>query len=185
MALEFESLQGLSPPPLAFPADPGILPAEKAARAAATRGKQDMSETVDQAYIFVPMLVVVMLTFAAFVRMGVARGRAVKEGMDPDFYKAHQGTPEPEYAAAATRHFNNMFEMPTLFYAACLTAYALEAVTFWSALFAWGYVLGRLIQSLVHMTYNNPGQRGIGFMLGVVFMFAFWVDLAIAVFERL
>lgn len=144
-----------------------------------------MPETVNQAYIFVPMLVVVLLTFVGFANMAAKRGRAMKEGMDPGFYKAHLGEPEPEFAAAATRHFNNLFEMPTLFYAACLTAYALQAVTFWTALFAWGYVFGRLIQSAVHMTYNNPAHRGLGFMLGVLFMLAFWINLTMAVFALL
>jgi hypothetical protein len=144
-----------------------------------------MPETVNQAYIFVPMLVVVLLTFVAFARMGAARGRAVKEGQDPNFYRAHLGTPEPEYATAAVRHYGNLFEMPTLFYAACLAAYVLGAVSFWTALFAWGYVAGRLIQSAVHMTYNNPTHRGLGFMLGVVFMLALWVNIALSVFASL
>jgi len=140
-----------------------------------------MPETVNQAYIFVPMMVVVLLTFVGFVNMAAKRGRAVKEGMDANFYKAHQGGAEPEYAAAATRHFNNLFEMPTVFYAACLTAYVLQAVTFWSALFAWGYVLGRLVQSAVHMTSNNPAHRGYGFIVGVLFLLALWINLALAV----
>lgn len=144
-----------------------------------------MPETVNQAYIFVPMLVVVALTFVAFVKMSMARGRAAKEGQDPDYYRAHIGDPEPEYAAAAVRHFNILFEMPTLFYAACLTAFVLSAVTFWTALFAWGFVAGRLIQSLVHMTYNNPLHRGLGFVLSVLFMLALWINIAMAVFARL
>jgi hypothetical protein len=135
--------------------------------------------------IFLPMLVVVALTFVAFVRMAAARGRAVKEGQDPNYYRAAQGTPEPEHAAAAVRHWGNLFELPTLFYAACLTAFVLNAVSLWVLVFAWGWVLARIIQSAVHMTYNNPGHRGGGFILGVLCMLALWVTLAIAVFARL
>jgi len=144
-----------------------------------------MPETVNQAYIFVPMMVVVLLTFVAFINMGAKRGRAVKEGQDPSFYRAHLGTPEPEYATAAARHYGNMFEMPTLFYAACLTAFVLQAVSFWTVLFAWGYVFGRLFQSAVHMTSNNPNPRGMGFMVSVLFMLALWINLAMAVFAYL
>jgi hypothetical protein len=144
-----------------------------------------MPAIVNQAGIFLPMLLVVLLTFIAFVRMAAARGRAVKEGQDPNFYRAHLGTPEPEYATAAVRHYGNLFEMPTLFYAACITAYVLLAVSGWTLLFAWGYVAARLVQSAVHMTYNNPGHRGIGFIIGVLFLLALWVNLAMAVFGRL
>jgi hypothetical protein len=135
--------------------------------------------------IFVPMLVVVALTFVAFVRMAAARGAAVKAGQDPAFYRAHLGTPEPEAATAAVRHWDNLFELPTLFYAACLTAFVLNAVTGWVLVFAWGWVVARIVQSAVHMTYNNPSHRGAGFILGVLFLLALWVDLALAVFARL
>jgi len=145
-----------------------------------------MPDTVTQAYIFVPMLVVVLLTFIAFLRMGQARGAVMKEGgVTVEYYRAHIGGSEPEYAVTATRHYGNMFEMPTLFYAGCITAYALGAVGFWTVLFAWGFVFGRLIQSLVHMTYNNPAHRGYGFMLAVIFSFALWVNIAMSVFARL
>lgn len=144
-----------------------------------------MPQAVNQTYIFVPMMVVVLLTFFAFMRMGAARGRAMKEGQDPNFYRAHLGPPEPEYATVATRHYGNMFEMPTLFYAACITAFVLTAVGFWTVLFAWGYVFGRLVQSAVHLTSNNPSYRGLGFVLSVLFLLAMWVDIAIVVFARL
>ena len=80
-------------------------------------------QIANSAAIFVPMLVVVALTFVAFLRMGVARGAAVKGGQDPNYYRAHLGPPEPEATTAAVRHYGNLFEMPTLLYAGCLTAY--------------------------------------------------------------
>ena len=143
-----------------------------------------MSEVANQTSIFLPMLVVVLITFIVFFRMGQARGKAVKEGHDPNFYRAHLGEPEPEFATAATRHYDNMFEMPTLFYAACLTAFMLGAVSMWTLILAWGYVAGRVVQSAVHMTYNNPMHRGMGFTFSVLFMLALWINLALAIFAR-
>jgi hypothetical protein len=144
-----------------------------------------MFNAANQATIFVPMLVVVALTFVAFVRMAAMRGKAVKEGQDPAFYRAHLGTPEPEYATAAVRHYGNLFELPTLFYAACLTAFVLGAVSLWVLVFAWGYVVGRIIQSAVHLTYNNPSHRGGGFILGMLFMLALWVNLGMSICAKL
>ena len=62
--------------------------------------------------------------------------------------------------------------MPTLFYTACLTAFVLQSVGKWTLIFAWAYVAGRLVQSAIHMTYNNPAHRGIGFILGALAMMA-------------
>jgi hypothetical protein len=134
--------------------------------------------------IFLPMLAVVALTFVAFVRMATGRAAAVKQGQDPDYYKAYLGRAEPEATIVAVRHYNNMFELPTLFYAGCLTAFVLDAVTIWALISAWGYVIARLIQSAVHLTSNNTSHRGGAFVLGMVFMFALWIDLALAIVTR-
>jgi hypothetical protein len=144
-----------------------------------------MFDAGNQAAIFVPMLVIVALTFVAFVRMAAARGAAVKAGQDPAYYHAHLGPPEPEAAVAAVRHWGNLFELPTLFYAACLTAFVLNAVGGWVLAFAWIFALARIIQSVVHMTYNNPAHRGGGFILGVLSMLALWVTLALDIAARL
>jgi len=134
-----------------------------------------------QAQIFLPVLVIVALTFVAFLKMGAARAGAMKSGVNPNFYRAHQGTPEPEAAAAAARHWDNLFELPTLFYAACITAFVLGGVGTWTLVFAWGYVAGRLAQSVIHMTVNNPALRGLGFVVGVAFCFALWINVALTI----
>lgn len=135
--------------------------------------------------ILVPMLAIVVLTFIGFIRMAAARGAAVKAGHDPAYYKAHLGAPEPEATVAAVRHYGNLFELPTLFYAACLTAFMLPAVGLWTLIFAWAYVAARAVQSLIHMSYNNPTHRGGAFMLGVLCMLALWVNLGMAICGRL
>ena len=135
--------------------------------------------------IFVPVLVIVALTVIAFVRMAAARAAAVKAGQDPNFYKAGLGTPEPEATAVAVRHYGNLLELPTVFYAACLTAFVLGSVTFWSLVFAWGYAVMRILQSVVHLTSNHTGHRGLAFVVGMVFVIALWVNLALVICAKL
>jgi hypothetical protein len=50
--------------------------------------------------------------------------------------------------------------------------------------FAWGFVAARVVQSLVHITYNNPAHRGGAFVLGIAFMLALWINLALAILAR-
>jgi hypothetical protein len=143
-----------------------------------------MEPAVNQVSVFLPMLIVVALTFVAFVKMAAARGAAMKGGHDPAYYRAHLGAPEPEGTTAAVRHYGNMFELPTLFYAGCITAFVLGVVSGWMLVVAWGYAAARLLQSAVHMTYNNPSHRGGAFVLGMLFVLALWVMLALAILAR-
>jgi hypothetical protein len=144
-----------------------------------------MPEAINPVSLFVPMLVVVALTYLAFVAMAGGRAGAMKTGLDPNFYKAHQGGQEPEATVVKVRHYGNMLELPTVFYAACLTAFALGAVGRWTLIFAWAYAAARVVQSAVHLTYNNPAHRGGAFVLGVVLTLALWVNVAISIFARL
>jgi hypothetical protein len=144
-----------------------------------------MFNAANPASILVPMLAIVLLTFVGFIRMAAARGAAVKGGHDPAYYKAQLGTPEPEATVVAVRHYGNLFEMPTIFYAACLTAFVLPAVSMWTLIFAWAYVAARYVQSAIHLTGNNTSQRGGAFVLGVVCMIALWVNLGMAICGKL
>ncbi|HEX7855696.1 MAG TPA: MAPEG family protein [Sphingobium sp.] len=143
-----------------------------------------MPNAVNPVSIFLPVLVVVALTFIAFIRMAAARG-AVAKDQDPNFYRAHIGAPEPETAVVAVRHYGNLFELPTLFYAACISAFVLQAVGEWTLRFAWTYVAARIVQSAIHLTYNNPAHRGLAFVVGMVGVIALWVNLALVICARL
>lgn len=144
-----------------------------------------MFDTSNPVAMLVPVLVVVLLSFFAFLRLGAARSAAMKDGVSIDYYRAHIGTGEPEAATISVRHYSNLFELPVLFYAACITAVVLGAASVWLLALAWGYVAGRLIQSTIHLTYNNPMHRGMGFLLGTVCLLGLWINLAIVIFARL
>jgi hypothetical protein len=143
-----------------------------------------MAYAENQSLIFLPVLVIVALTLVAFVRLAAGRIAAMKDGQDPAYYRAHIGS-EPESAAAGARHWANLFELPTLFYAGCLSAFVLGGVTGWTLAFAWGYAAARVVQSLVHMTYNDVRQRALAFLAGVVCVFALWANVAVSVFVNL
>jgi hypothetical protein len=139
--------------------------------------------SVNPTLIFLPLLGVVALTFVGFLRMIVARAPIMKaHGMD--YYRAHIGEAEPEVARAAVRHWDNLLQFPTLFYVACVSAFVLAVVGKWTLIFAWGFVAARVVQSLVHMTYNNPLHRGIAFMFSAAFALALWINIAASIFAR-
>jgi len=144
-----------------------------------------MFNAANPASLLVPMLVVVALTFIAFFRMAQMRGAAVKGGHDPAYYKAHLGTPEPEATVVAVRHYGNLLELPTLFYAACLAAFALGMTSTAALGLAWAFAVLRVLQSAVHITSNNTLVRGAFFSLGALALLALWVVIGLEVFARL
>ncbi|TAL03015.1 MAG: hypothetical protein EPO08_05320 [Rhodospirillaceae bacterium] len=145
-----------------------------------------MNADVNQLSIFLPVFVIVALTAIAFLRMAVARARATKERTDSaTYYRAYQGPPEADYAIIAVRHYGNLFEAPVLFYAASIIAFAVGGVTSWLLVWAWGYVAARLVQSTIHLTFNNPLYRGLAFSISWLFLIALWVTLAMEIIGRL
>ena len=147
------------------------------------RGEIYMDEIV-QASVLVPVLVIIALTVFAILRLARARGVHSRErGMD--YYRTHQGPPEPDYVIVAARHYANLFETPMLFYAGAITVYVLNAVTAWVLVFAWGYAVSRVLQSAIHLTYNNPGHRGVAFLASWLFLIALWISNGVAIFRLL
>jgi len=68
-----------------------------------------------------PMFALVLLTATVLVVLFLSRVRAVQQGsVSSKYFRIYQGEVEPEQSAKASRHFTNLFEAPTLFYAACL-----------------------------------------------------------------
>jgi hypothetical protein len=140
----------------------------------------------NQAAIFLPVLALVLLTLIGLVRMAAGRAAVMKDSsFDANYYKAHLGEPEPEPGRVAARHWDNLFEFPTLVYTACLTAFVLGAVGVWTLVFAWGFVIARWVQSVIHMSYNNPAHRGLAFAFGLLAGFALWVNVAISIFSAM
>ena len=128
--------------------------------------------------IFLPVLLVVAVTFVGFIKMAIERAGAVKQGQNPEFYKVYLGDPEPEKTRAAVRHWDNLFELPTVFYAGCLTAYVLGAVSTTVLVCAWIFAVGRAVQSFIHLTYNSPNHRGGAFTLSFLGLMVMWGALA-------
>jgi hypothetical protein len=58
-------------------------------------------------------------------------------------------------------------------------------VSQWTVWFAWGFVVLRVVQSFVHLTYNNPAHRGLAFALGMLFVLAMWVNIGIEIAARI
>ena len=129
-----------------------------------------------------PMLALVLLTCGVLIVLFRSRVRMVREGLAPvSYFRVFQGSPEPEFAAKPARHFTNLFEAPTLFYVACLTAMVTGVTGTAVVALAWGYVAMRYLHTYIHLGSNRVRHRMRVYFGSWLFLVILWVYVAVSV----
>lgn len=128
--------------------------------------------------IFWPVLAQVLLTFVIYALVSSRRIGAIKAGAAKvaDF---RVPSIEPEPSATAARNLSNQFELPVLFYVACISFYVTAGAGTVAVLLAWAFVLSRVAHAYVHVTSNRVGLRRKLFMVGFAINFIQWLLFAI------
>ncbi|ALS96850.1 MAPEG family protein [Lacimicrobium alkaliphilum] len=125
-----------------------------------------------------PMFALVVLTAIVGLLTGYRRISSASAGeLDPRYFKVMGNYAVPDHIAKFGRNFDNLFEVPVLFYAAGACAMALNMASEWLLIFAWLFVGLRVIHSLIHITYNNPLHRFMAFLLSFVSVVAMWINI--------
>ena len=125
--------------------------------------------------ILYPLFGMVILTFCIAPLVLYARVKQVSTGnLKIEFFELYSGTGAPPDVTKTTRCLANLFEIPTLFYVACLTTLFLELNSVWLIYLAWGYVIVRGIHAFIHLTYNKVFHRLSAFMLSNVLVITMW-----------
>ena len=128
--------------------------------------------------ILYPVVALVALTFAVGVRMYFARVGAARAGrVKVKDFRLGESPEVPADVALPNRNFMNLFEMPLLFYVACIVFYVTATVDVLALVLAWLYVACRIAHSFVHLTYNNVLHRLATFGASNVVLLALWVVL--------
>ncbi|MDO8332178.1 MAG: MAPEG family protein [Fluviicoccus sp.] len=81
---------------------------------------------------------------------------------------------------AAMDNFNNLLQMPVLFYAVCLAATQIRADSLAMTGLAWGYVLLRVLHSAIQLGENRVMRRFPVWMASNILLFALWGSLGFA-----
>jgi hypothetical protein len=129
-----------------------------------------------------PMAAMVLLTFTVLVAMFRRRVQAVRAGKaNAGFYKTYQEGGEPRDAAQFSRHFVNMFEAPTLFYAAGIAGMVTGAYTAVMLALAWLYVILRAIHAYIHTGSNRLAPRIRVYLASWLVLLGLWGTLVAGV----
>ena len=127
-----------------------------------------------------PMAAMVLLTFSVLVRLFRARQAALRDGaVKAGYFKTYQVGAEPAASAQLARSFSNQFEAPVLFYAACVTALALQIQTSVILGLAWAYVALRAVHCYIHTGTNKLMPRVYAYFLSWIALLGLWGTIVV------
>lgn len=124
------------------------------------------------------MFALVMFTMLVGLYVVKVRRESVRLGqVDKRYYQLMQGYEASDKVVKSTRCINNLYEVPVLFYAVGILYVVLGLESVVALVFAWLFVLLRVVHAYIHLTYNNVMHRMYAFSGGVLCVCILWVNL--------
>ena len=130
--------------------------------------------------ILLPLLTMVFLTFSVWIYLYVLRvpeTKHMKTNLD-DLQTRTQAAKLLTVSAATSDNLKNLFEMPVLFYLVAMLAMLLLIQDVLLIRLAWGFVILRIVHSVIHCTYNRVMHRFIAYIASCLFLILMWIRLA-------
>ncbi len=135
---------------------------------------------MDSLSILYPVIGMVFLTMLVATRMYTHRVSFMKKNrIHPQKVQTRAQALDQLTDTRASDNFLNLFEMPVLFYLACITLYVTNSVSFLLVVLAWVYVALRIVHSIIHCSYNTVMHRFMAFMSSTIVLFAIWILIAL------
>ena len=130
--------------------------------------------------IFLPALVMVVLTFVVWLRMYVMRIAQMKrERIHPQAVATSAQAAVLLTDSRAADNFRNLFELPVLFYLALVVAALTGQAGTPVLALAWAFVALRVLHSAIQCGYNKVMHRFKAYLAGGVVLWALWGVLAL------
>ena len=133
-----------------------------------------------QTHILFPVIALAALTFAVGIRMGILRVRAVRAGeLRVNYFKYNSGAEAPDYLKNVSNNYQNLLEIPILFYLVSVLIFVTNNVDMIYVALAWAFVVTRYIHSYIHITSNKVLSRRKPFILGLLILMIIWIRFTI------
>lgn len=122
-----------------------------------------------------PAFVQVLITLFLCLWMGRLRLGEIRKGDVKAKEVAERTANWSDKTRRVELSFYNQFQVPMLFFAGCLFAILTGQADYITALFAWLFILLRLIQIYAHTVTNDIKMRFRAFVGGLFAVFAIWI----------
>lgn len=135
--------------------------------------------------MFYPMFAMVLLTLVVAGILLFSRINAARSGsVDPRVFKLNQSKEIPDRLIQITNNYSNLFEIPVLFYIACLLSIVLQYENLLMLGLAWLFVASRVVHSWIHLTRNKIIPRLFAFLTGIICVLIMWIILLLHIISR-
>jgi len=129
-----------------------------------------------------PMFAMVFLTFVVLIALFRTRTQSVRaRKISAQYFQTYRGETEPDSSIKLSRHFANIFEAPSLFYVACVSALAVGQNAIAFQLLAWAYVALRAMHAYIHIGSNKLRQRITVYFTSWAVLLLMWMYLAVGI----
>lgn len=130
--------------------------------------------------ILYPAFAMALLTMGVAIWLLMVRIKAYKANeLKPAYFKLNQGE-VPVYAKQAEQHYENLFEMPILFYVVLVLAFVTQTASIGLVFLAWAYVAARAAHTYVHLGSNKLLKRRNVFLVSFVILLVMWLWMLFA-----
>lgn len=132
--------------------------------------------------ILLPACAQALLTLAVWLWMYYTRLTTLaKSGADPQELADEKRREELIGSVAnPSDNFENLFEVPVLFFAAVIIVFITGLTDSTYIVLAWSFVAFRILHSIVHCTYNRIVHRFAAYLISSLAVWAIWIRLTLA-----
>lgn len=131
------------------------------------------------------MFAMVVLVFLVGKKVIQGRIAAVKSGRLPvQYFETFESKEVPKEIIQGSRQMANLFEIPVLFYTACLIAMLIELKSPYFGIVCWLFVLGRACHSWIHLGSNEVPKRVKAFIFSNIMLILLWLGLLVASLQK-
>lgn len=132
--------------------------------------------------ILYPVMAMLLLNFVVAVILLRRRIKAVQEGLNPAYFRFNRGVKLPNHLLTAEQHYQNMHEMPMVFFVMIVVVYLAVEVNLFLLILAWAYVIFRVIHTFIHLGGNNILWRRNAFVASFLVLSLMWLGLLVEMF---
>jgi hypothetical protein len=127
-----------------------------------------------------PVIALVALTGAVWLLMVLYRNTAILRGsVSIRYFHDYASDVPTEWLERPARTFNNLMQVPTLFYGVCLFMLATNVADSAQIGLAWLFVLTRAVHALAYIGWNRVPYRFSAYFAGCITLGLIWARFAL------
>ncbi|KZZ50216.1 hypothetical protein A3759_03740 [Thalassolituus sp. HI0120] len=126
--------------------------------------------TTEQPLIFIPLLFHILLVFYLYLKLGILKGKAIREKSVDRAAAALDNRVWPEAVIKVSNNIDNQFQIPMLFYALTFIAYLTENIDNFMLALMGCFVASRYLHTYIHISSNYVPYRFWSFAAGALLL---------------